>query len=166
MYKCSFRGGNAALKEFRNCDKEKSFKEIEILFAMRHPNIIGLYGWYQLPGTIVQVGAVLEFAPNGDLRHYYQQNDYIFLNALKVLAGAAKGMAHMHSMPVPVVHRDLKSGNIMIMADGISGKIGDVGESRRVDLNSTMTQRGTPLWAAVRPLTGHHNVTLRLTDIS
>ena len=121
-----------------------------MLFAMRHPNIIGLYAWYRVPGTVVRVGAVIELATNGDLKEYYGEDDYIFLKALKVLAGAAKGMAYMHSMPVPVVHRDLKSGNIMIMGDGTTGKIGDVGESRRLDVNSTMTQTGTPLWAAVR----------------
>ena len=152
MYKSSFRGQIVARKEFRNCSAKKAFQEIELLFAMRHPHIIGLYAWYRSPGTVVLVGAVIEFARNGDLQKYYAQDDYRYSKALKILAGAAKGMAYMHSMPVPVVHRDLKSSNIMIMADGVSGKIGDVGESRRLDLNSTMTQTGTPLWAAVRRL--------------
>ena len=46
--------------------------------------------------------------------------------------GAAKGLSYMHLMPTPVVHRDVKSGNIMVMEDGETGKIGDCGESRRV----------------------------------
>ena len=81
---------------------------------------------------------------------------YSFKLALKVVLGAAKGLAHMHSMPTPFVHRDVKSGNIMVMGekgDGDhneeTGKLGDCGESRRVDLNATMTQTGSPLWAAV-----------------
>ena len=62
----------------------------------------------------------------------------------------------MHTMPKPVVHRDIKSMNIMVMQDqdGISGKLGDCGESRRVDLNSTMTSTGSPLWAAPELLAG------------
>ena len=45
----------------------------------------------------------------------------------------------------------LKSLNVMVMGDRITGKLGDCGESRRLDLNSTMTQIGSPLWAAVSP---------------
>lgn len=47
-------------------------------------------------------------------------------------------MSYMHSFPVPIVHRDLKSSNILITA-GNTGKIADCGESRRVSLDSTMT---------------------------
>ena len=36
------------------------------------------------------------------------------------------------------------------------GKLGDCGESRRVDLNSTMTRSGSPLWAAPELLAGKH----------
>ena len=42
--------------------------------------------------------------------------------------------------------------NVMVMKDEDSeviGKLGDCGESRRVDLDATMTQTGSPLWAAV-----------------
>ena len=60
----------------------------------------------------------------------------------------------MHMMPAPVVHRDVKSMNIMVMEDGTTGKIGDCGESRRVDLNSTMTRTGSPLWAAPELIAG------------
>ena len=48
------------------------------------------------------------------------------------MLGVAKGLTYMHSMPTPVVHRDIKSDNIMIMEDGTTGKVGDCGESRRV----------------------------------
>ena len=83
-----------------------------------------------------------------------QAREFSFEIGLKIVLGAAKGLAYMHSMPKPVVHRDIKSGNIMIMKDGITGKLGDCGESRRVTLDSTMTQTGTPLWAAPELLRG------------
>ena len=53
----------------------------------------------------------------------------------------------MHSFPIPIVHRDLKSSNILITEEQV-GKISDCGESRRVSLDSTMTHVGTPLYAA------------------
>ena len=79
---------------------------------------------------------VMELA-NGDLRGTYakptggEDDTYTFQDGLKVIVGAAKGLAYMHSMPSPVLHRDIKSANIMVMKDG-TGKVGDCGESRRV----------------------------------
>ena len=77
---------------------------------------------------------VIELAA-GDLTDMYKEKQgraYSLELGVKVVAGAARGLAHMHSMPSPVVHRDVKSGNIMVMQDGVTGKIGDCGESRRV----------------------------------
>ena len=102
-------------------------------------------------------GMVIEIAKGGDLREYYSgktEQPYTFHAALTVILGVAKGLLYMHSMPVPVVHRDIKSANVLIMSDGTTGKIGDCGESRRIDLNSTMTQTGSPLWAAPELLSG------------
>lgn len=158
VYKCVFKQKDAALKLFRNATEENAFKEIEITFALRHPNIIGLYAWVQRKvGTMTEIGMVLELGDRGDLMSFYNgkrlDTPYSFKLALKIVAGAATGLAYMHSMPCPIVHRDVKSANIMITSDGNTdqtGKIADCGESRRVELDSTMTQRGTPLWAAVR----------------
>ena len=149
VYKSSFSNEPAAIKLFRNTEEDKAFREIEMSFALRHPNIIGLFAWFQVKGALTQIGMVIEFAGGGDLEHVYQGDAFSFKIGLKIVLGAAKGLAHMHSMPTPVVHRDIKSGNVMVMSDGETGKIGDCGESRRVDLNNTMTQTGTPLWAAV-----------------
>ena len=149
VYKSSFRNEPAAIKLFRNTDEDKAFREIETSFALRHPNIIGLFAWFQVRGALTQIGMIIEFAGGGDLQHLYKGDTFSFKIGLKVVLGAAKGLAHMHSMPTPVVHRDIKSNNVMVMSDGVTGKLGDCGESRRVDLNNTMTQTGSPLWAAV-----------------
>lgn len=99
---------------------------------------------------------VIEMADGGDLMELYKEKrgqKYSFKLGLKVLVGAARGLAHMHTMPTPCVHRDVKSSNIMVMKDG-AGKLGDCGASRRIDLNSTMTRTGTALWAAPELLAG------------
>ena len=149
VHECTFQKRQAAAKVFRNTDENKAFREIEMMFSLRHPNIIGLFAWFQIKGAITQTGMVIELAKGGDLCQLYKGELFSFHVGLKALAGAADGLLYMHSRPVPIVHRDIKSSNIMIMDDGVTGKLGDCGESRRVDLNSTMTQTGTPLWAAV-----------------
>ena len=63
-------------------------------------------------------------------------------------------------MPEPIVHRDIKAMNILVAREAeeeeeeMTGKVGDCGESRRVDLNLTMTKTGSPLWAAPEILLG------------
>ena len=159
-------GVQAAVKTFRDTSKESAFKEIEMTFSLRHPNVVGMYAWFRRDrsGEDLQIGwvawrddgakvpparltihtpnlvtlnrMVMELAA-GDLRGFYAKptggkNDtYTFRSGQMVVVGAAKGLAYMHSMPSPVLHRDIKSGNIMVMKDGI-GKVGDCGESRRI----------------------------------
>jgi serine/threonine protein kinase len=54
----------------------------------------------------------------------------------------------MHSMLPPMVHRDIKSPNLLVGADD-SVKIADFGLSRVQLLNATMTgQKGTWQWMA------------------
>ena len=63
---------------------------------------------------------VIELA-TGDLMKQYNEEGgrvFSFPLGLKIVTGAAKGIAHMHTMLHPVVHRDVKSKNIMVMRDG------------------------------------------------
>ena len=58
VYKCLYKGKLTALKLFRNTTDEDAIKEIEVMFALRHPNIIGLYAWVVQSGQINQYGYV------------------------------------------------------------------------------------------------------------
>ena len=152
VHKGTFQDKTVAIKIFRNATEEKAFKEIEMMFSLRHPNIVGLYAWFQLRGAMTQLGVVMEWAGGGDLRTLYQDksgHEFSFKLGLKIVGDVAKGIVHMQSMPEPVIHRDIKSMNVLVMDDFETGKVADCGESRRVDLNATMTRVGSPLWAAV-----------------
>ena len=103
-------------------------------------------GFFQVEQT-GKVGIVFELCSLGDLTSAYKKEWFTKEVGLKVLWGCARAMSYMHSFPAPIMHRDLKSSNILITEDRV-GKVGDCGESRRIDFESTMTQVGTPLWAA------------------
>ena len=71
-----------------------------------------------------------------------------------IALGIARGMAYLHGHQPPVIHRDLKSQNILITKD-YQAKIADFGISRTVTQDMTMTRRaGTTRWTAPEVLDG------------
>ena len=65
----------------------------------------------------------------------------------EVLAGIASGLHHLHSRRPPIVHRDIKSPNILVMS-GLA-KIADVGIAHRMAASDMTAQKGfTMAWAA------------------
>ena len=52
VHEATFAKKQVAVKIFRNTTEEKAFKEIEITFSMRHPNVIGMYAWFQIKGWL------------------------------------------------------------------------------------------------------------------
>ena len=108
---------------FRNSEEEKALKEIEITFSLRHPNVIGLYAWFKEKGKnkkYGEMGMILELADRGDLETLYKKDSSFTLQlGLQLVTGVSKGLAYMHTMPIPIVHRDVKSGNIMIVDDHV-----------------------------------------------
>merc|ERR1711991_1037426 len=61
--------------------------------------------------------------------------------------GPAKGMAYLHGYKPPIIHRDLKSLNLLVDTNWIV-KITDFGLTTAKEASGTMTQCGTPQWMA------------------
>ena len=150
----TFKEQPVAVKLFHQLGAQKARKEIELVFELRHPNIVGILGFFEVK-HLRKVGIVFELCSLGDLTSAYRKERFTAAIGLKVLWGCARAMSYMHSFPAPIVHRDLKSSNILITEDYV-GKVGDCGESRRIDLDQTMTQVGTPLYAAPEILRAGH----------
>ena len=94
---------------------------------------------------------VTEFADRGDLKgayKYSQRSGFTRERGINIFRDILSAITFLHSRsPEPIVHRDLKSGNIFITNEWV-GKLGDFGESRISDPTSTMTQVGTCAWMA------------------
>ncbi|XP_043706507.1 probable receptor-like protein kinase At2g42960 [Telopea speciosissima] len=109
---------------------EKEFRvEVEAIGHVRHKNLVRLLG-YCVEGTHRLL--VYEYVNNGNLEQWLhgamRQHGYLTWEArMKVLLGTAKALAYLHEAIEPkVVHRDIKSSNILI-DDEFNAKVSDFG---------------------------------------
>lgn len=109
---------------------EKEFRvEVEAIGHVRHKNLVRLLG-YCIEGTHRIL--VYEYVNNGNLEQWLhgamRQYGYLTWDArMKVLIGTAKALAYLHEAIEPkVVHRDIKSSNILI-DDEFNSKVSDFG---------------------------------------
>ncbi|KAL3505554.1 hypothetical protein ACH5RR_030936 [Cinchona calisaya] len=109
---------------------EKEFRvEVEAIGHVRHKNLVRLLG-YCIEGT--QRLLVYEYVNNGNLEQWLHgavhHHGYLTWEArMKVLIGTAKALAYLHEAIEPkVVHRDIKSSNILI-DDDFNAKLSDFG---------------------------------------
>ena len=73
---------------------------------------------------------------------------------LKILTGVAHGMEYLHCRePMPVLHRDIKSENILL-TDDLQPRIADLGEARALAEDRAMTAVGTNGYTAPEVLRG------------
>ncbi|GMF36503.1 unnamed protein product [Phytophthora fragariaefolia] len=159
---CQYNGEKVAAKRLLQAKTQKAEKvqtfaeEIELSASLIHPNIIEFLGvaWNNLSNLVM----VLEFLPTGNLQTYLENNVDTLSWArhkIHIAIGVAKALKYLHTFTPPLIHRDIKSCNILL-TDLLEPKIIDFGISRgRVDL--TMTGGvGTPYWTAPEILEGKH----------
>ncbi|KAK7325098.1 hypothetical protein VNO77_29176 [Canavalia gladiata] len=111
---------------------ERQFhQEVNVLSAIRHPNMV------QLIGACPEYGClVYEYMENGSLEDRLFQKDNTapipWKVRFKIASEIATGLLFLHqTKPEPVVHRDLKPANILLDRNYVS-KITDVGLARLV----------------------------------
>ena len=123
--------------------------EIDLISKLRHKHILQFYGACMKPSFFYMVTELMETDLFSALRDRDKRLLYVWSGRYgkDVLMGIASGLNYLHSRRPPVVHRDIKSPNILL-ADNVA-KIADVGIAR-TKMESDMTaQRGfTIAWAA------------------
>ncbi|KAJ4841507.1 hypothetical protein Tsubulata_037689 [Turnera subulata] len=125
-------GTEVAVKKLLNNlgQAEKEFRvEVEAIGHVRHKNLVRLLG-YCIEG--VHRMLVYEYVNNGNLEQWLHggmrhHGTLTWEARMKVLLGTAKALAYLHEAIEPkVVHRDIKSSNILI-DDEFNSKVSDFG---------------------------------------
>jgi serine/threonine protein kinase len=82
--------------------------------ALDHPNLVKFYGI-----TLNPLRMVMEFVSHGDLYHMLQDKSISdealsWTFRMKIALDIAKGMRHLQAVTPPIIHRDLRSPNILV----------------------------------------------------
>ncbi|GAM26449.1 hypothetical protein SAMD00019534_096240 [Acytostelium subglobosum LB1] len=137
VYRGQYRGETVACKvlntvvdeeEVSHEDLSKTFGEFRrecwLMSAIDHPNIVRMHGLCVEPLSIMT-----EYLTDGDLHKYLAKQRGQAKEAridwslcLSLALDIARGMEHLHSLKPPVVHRDLKTPNVLLSRDQTPGR--------------------------------------------
>ncbi|KAJ1400687.1 Zinc finger, RING/FYVE/PHD-type [Sesbania bispinosa] len=129
VYKCNLDHTSVAVKVLNHDSinkKEEFLKEVEILSQLHHPNMVLLLGACPDKGCLVY-----EYLENGSLEDYILKKNgkppLPWFVRFRIVFEMACGLSFLHNWkPEPIVHRDIKPGNILLDRNYVS-KISDVG---------------------------------------
>lgn len=130
-------------------------KETTIMKGLRHPNIVLFMGSCCNPPNLLLVTELLQNGSFFDIYHKQPQPDldeHVSIS-INIALDMAMGLCYLHNHDPVVIHRDLKSQNIML-CERMRTKIGDFGLSKFREVGKTMSICGSPLWVAPEVLRG------------
>ncbi|KAH8051730.1 protein kinase [Aureococcus anophagefferens] len=100
--------------------------EASILRRLRHPNIVMLLAFSTIRGREIILSELMRCSVLDELQALAPGKTLPRPRALRWATEIARGMAYLHSCKPPVLHRDLKPGNLLLDGSG-SCRISDFG---------------------------------------
>ncbi|KAL9334894.1 hypothetical protein Peur_072075 [Populus x canadensis] len=153
VYRGDWHGTEVAVKRFLDQDitgeSLAEFRsEVRIMKRVRHPNVVLFMGAVTRAPNL---SIVTEFIPRGSLyRLLHRPNNQLDdRRRLRMALDAARGMNYLHSCTPMIVHRDLKSPNLLVDKNWVV-KVCDFGLSRIKNSTflSSRSTAGTAEWMA------------------
>ncbi|XP_034482562.1 mitogen-activated protein kinase kinase kinase 7-like [Drosophila innubila] len=160
VYKYQLIDVPCAVKKFFVDDddaKKKIEREVKYLSRVTHENIVELF--CTLHSKDSKTFIVMAYADCGTLYDYIhkekeqKRNEYSDSTALSWMRQLAKGLHYLHATePKPIIHRDIKTSNLLLADNYQVLKIADFGTVREQATVMTKDYVGTPEYMA--PETG------------
>lgn len=130
VYKGLLNDGTLVAIKRRAASPTREFiDEVRYLSSIHHRNLVSLLGYSQENGQQI---LVYEYVPNGSVSfHLYgtgqvSKEKLEFKHRLSIALGAAKGLAHIHSLSPRLIHKDFKTANVLVDENFIA-KVADAG---------------------------------------
>jgi len=157
VYRGSWKGVEVAVKRFiKQKLSEKLLlefrSEMALLSDLHHPNIVVFVGACLTKPNLcivtefMQLGSLKELLADRTMKMPWNQR-------VIMLRSAATGLHFLHSLATPIIHRDIKSSNLLV-DENMNVKLADFGFARLKEENATMTRCGTPCWTAPEVIRG------------
>ncbi|XP_068634427.1 uncharacterized protein [Aristolochia californica] len=153
VYRGIWNGSDVAIKVYLENEYHEDIlldyrKEIEIMKKLRHPNVLLFMGAVYSPDRLA---IVTELLPRGSLFKTLHKNSQVLdiRRRIRMALDVARGMNYLHRRNPPIVHRDLKSSNLLVDRNW-TVKVGDFGLSqlKKSAFLTAKSGRGTPQWMA------------------
>ena len=165
VHKGSYKNMSVAIKKLQAPGSEKGVefmkefkRELSLLISLpHHPNLLTLIGFCLDASHIYLVTEFCEGGSLFDILHRKHLDVQItFKQKIKILLDVARGMQFLHQLKRQIIHRDLKSLNILIdkriKDDSLhfQAKIADFGLARSFENPGEFSTKGvgTPHWMA------------------
>lgn len=112
-------GVEVAVKEnlFVTDEYEKQFRlEAVILASLRHPNLPRVTDHFTIEGQGQYL--VMDYIEGRDLRHIMETGPLPEAESIRIGIAVCEALTYLHTRKRPVLHRDIKPGNVRIAPDG------------------------------------------------
>ncbi|ETI49115.1 TKL protein kinase [Phytophthora nicotianae] len=147
--------------EMRNDLKKVNdfLSEAKLMAGLVHPHIVRFVGvaW----GSLTDLCVLTELMKRGDLRTLlkgYEARGHpqgIDEDKIRIAYHIAQALTYLHSLAPIVIHRDLKSKNVLLTEE-LDAKLTDFGVSRERQENTMTAGVGTMLWMAPEVMMADH----------
>ena len=151
LYRHKVTGAEYAIKlidktKFENKQQKELFaREVEIMYKIRHPNIVRLYTHFEDESNCY---IVLEYIKKGNIYSYTQSMPNKVLDAATAahfVVDLISSLYYLHNMNPPIIHRDIKPENLLLGNNG-QLKLTDFGGSNYLEGSVRYTTCGTQIY--------------------